>query len=373
MTQASKGEIVRLAMDGLKPVEPAVAEGQDSPRKLDAVWADDIELRVDEPGLVDGLLPRSAMTVLYGESGTGKTFTVVDIACHVAAGRPWRGMDVDQGVVVYVAAEAPASVEKRVWAWKKRHGVERLPVLVVRSNINLLDGDTDALLALLTDVRERHGKIALVVVDTLACSMIGNENAPEDMGAFTAACKRIKERARTHVLVVHHSGKDASRGARGHSSLRAAADVELEVSGSDGTGSIRVAKERDEAAGKVYGFRLDLVELGHNAKGRMVTTCVAVEAEPPAGKASRKGPKGANECLVYDAMLKALHHSEETAPPSVPAPPNAKVARVARWKDEAMRLLPHDEAKRKSEAFNRAMSSLVGRGVVHHLDGWAWL
>ena len=68
-----------------------------------------------------------------------------------------------------------------------------------------------------------------MVVDTLARAMTGNENAPEDMGSFVAACGRIREACEGHVLVVHHCGKDAAKGARGHSSLRAATDVELEV------------------------------------------------------------------------------------------------------------------------------------------------
>ena len=76
-------------------------------------------------------------------------------------------------------------------------------------------------------MREQHGRVALVVIDTLARAMTGNENAPEDMGRFVAACGRIREACEGHVLIVHHCGKDQARGARGHSSLRAATDVEL--------------------------------------------------------------------------------------------------------------------------------------------------
>src|SRR3954453_7378978 len=115
------------------------------------------------------------MTVLYGESGSGKPFVALHLPCHVAAGMPWRGMDVEQGVVVYVAAEAPESVQRRVWAWKRHHDVEHLPLVVVTSNVDLLNGDTEALLELISDLRERHGRIALVVIDTLARAMTGNE------------------------------------------------------------------------------------------------------------------------------------------------------------------------------------------------------
>src|SRR5215218_8908403 len=118
-----------------------------APRILATIWADAIEISLDSGGLVDGLLARTGMTVIYGESGSGKTFVVLDIACYVAAGRPWRGMAVEQGVVVYVAAEAPASIERRVWAWKNHHGADHLPLLVVQSSVDLLTSDVDAVLA----------------------------------------------------------------------------------------------------------------------------------------------------------------------------------------------------------------------------------
>src|SRR3954451_23221813 len=106
------------------------------------------------------------------------------MACHIAAGRPWRGMGVEQGVVVYVAAEAPQSVKRRIWAWKRLYKVEQLPALVIQSPVNLLNGDTDAVAELVAQVARDRGRVALVVVDTLARSMTGNENSPEDMGKY---------------------------------------------------------------------------------------------------------------------------------------------------------------------------------------------
>lgn len=349
--------------------KPQEANDDKQPRSLATVWADDIEISLDTAGVVDGLIPRTGLTVLYGESNTGKTFVALDMACHIAAGMPWRGMDVEQGVVIYVAAEAPESVKRRIWAWKRHHGVEHLPVLVVQSSVDLLNGDCDALVALVAQVARDHGRVAMMVLDTLARSMTGNENSPDDMGRFVAACGKIREAGETHVLVVHHSGKDTARGARGHSSLRAATDVELEVA----AGSMRVTKARDEGGGGVFGFRLEVIELGTNTKGRTVTTCVAVEADAPAAADREAKPKGANEKVVHDALLAALLDHGEPAPPAPDIPPNARVARVARWETAAFRYLPQAEVKRKREAFNRAVTSLVARGAVRHVEGWAWL
>src|SRR4051794_26781139 len=99
--------------DPAKPNGKARGVGSRRPPadELAHVWADNITLDLGRPGLVDGLLASTGMTVQYGESGSGKTFVALDLGCHVAAGLPWRGMDVEQGVVVYVAAESPESVQ----------------------------------------------------------------------------------------------------------------------------------------------------------------------------------------------------------------------------------------------------------------------
>ena len=369
---------LRRELDGnvvvLKPKAEKAPDGAPQERRLATVWADAIRLELDRPGLVDGLLSTTAMTVLYGESGSGKTFVALDLACHVAAGLPWRGMDVEQGVVVYVAAEAPESVQRRVWAWKRHHGVEHLPLVIVTSSVDLLNGDAEAVLELIRELRERHGRIALVVIDTLARAMTGNENAPEDMGRFVAACGRIREACEGHVLVVHHCGKDQARGARGHSSLRAATDVELEVTNGEDGGCVRVTKHRDEAGGRSYGFRLETVELGTNSKGRVVTTCVAAEAEPPERATGRdKRQLGPNERIVLEALAAALvdHGADPPLAPDIPR--QVKVTSLERWRDAALRYLPQETAKKKNQAFGRAVVSLVADGRVKHAADAYWL
>jgi hypothetical protein len=351
--------------NGAEPDKP------DGPRALDLVWADDIETAIDQAGLIDGLLGTTGLTVAYGESGCGKTFVIVDLSCHVAAKMPWRGLEVEQGVVVYVAAEGPRSVERRIWAWMQHHGLEHLALAVIRSSVDLLHGDAEAILAALASIKAKHGRIALVVIDTLARAMLGNENSPEDMGRFVAACASIREAAETHVLIVHHCGKEAARGARGHSSLRAATDVELEITKGEAGGCIRVSKARDEHEGAAFGFRLEPVELGTNPKGRTITTCVAVEADPPA--AGGKKRLGANERLVFDALAAAIADQPDPAPPAPDIPSGVQGASVARWQDAAMRYLPQTETKRRREAFNRALTSLVANHAVRHADGFAWL
>jgi RecA-family ATPase len=129
----------------------------------------------------------------------------------------------------------------------------------------------------------------LIVVDTLSRAMAGgNENSPEDMDALVGHIDLIRQALPSHVSVIHHSGKDAARGARGHSSLRAAADTEIEITREIGTktSTARVTKQRELELGDEFPFCLVPVELGTNRRGKAVTSCV-VRANDPTAKKDR--------------------------------------------------------------------------------------
>lgn len=378
MTTKSVADRLRAELDGGENIHPFPPKARakkppKAPRQLSTIWADEITLEIGDTGVVDGLLPRTGLGVLYGESGSGKTFGAVDMAAHVAAGRAWRGLEVEQGPVVYVAAEAPESIKRRLWAWKRYHGVEKLPVLVVQSSVDMLNGDAAALVELVQAVKAEHGRVAMVVVDTLARAMTGNENAPDDMGRFVAACGAIREAGDTMVLVVHHSGKDAARGARGHSCLRAATDVEFEVTNGEGGGCITVTKSRDDAGGRTFGFKLQVVELGENAKGRMVTTCVAVEAEAPV-RAARSKPLGKRATVSLGALDRALAHAGEPPPSCDASRGVTRAVKVTTWRsyfDQTTAYEAGSSARR--QAWATGMEELIATGQVVVWADWAWL
>lgn len=354
--------------DQLAESEYEAAAGSD----LDIVFADDIELDLGRVDLVDGLLGTSAMSVVYGESGCGKTFWTLDLACHVAAGLPWRDAAAAQGVVIYIAAESPKSVERRIWAWKQHHGVESLPLAVVRSQVNLRDPN-GALLPLIEEVNaisEDRGNIVLIVIDTLSRAIAGaDENSAKDMTAFVGNCDRLRSVTGAHVCIVHHTGKDTAKGARGHSSLRAATDTEIEIS----NGAARVTKQRDVETLGAYGFKLVPVELGKDAQGRTVATCVIEPCDAPASGAEKGRKLGPNEKTVLDALCKTLANGSCAISPGPVPQIGTRIVTHEVLRCAAARLLPHAEPKRKNEAFDRALTSLVGNRHVQHLDGNFWL
>jgi hypothetical protein len=247
---------------------------QDSKRGLYLELAKDVSPDTQSEPLIDGYLDQHAFSVIYGDSNTGKTFVALDIAFHIAAGRQWAGAEVAQGGVVYVAAEGGKGIRKRIAALRKHFTTPAPPIAIIPCAVNLLNSaaDVKALAALIDRAALLlEQPIVLIVIDTLARAMAGgNENASDDMGAFVTNIDRIRAASGAHAMVVHHSGKDQAKGARGHSSLRAATDTELEVA--DWCVSVRKQRDGDYAAQKT--FRLVEVHVGETSRGKPIASCV---------------------------------------------------------------------------------------------------
>lgn len=256
------------------------------PEIFGLTWFEDIKPNTDALDFVQGVLVEQSAAVIYGESNAGKTFWATDMALHVAAGKEWNGRRVDGGPVIYCALEGGIGFQNRVSAWRDHHGMEdaTIPFASIQASLNLLDpeADTPKLVETLRQVSDDKGQPKLVVIDTLSRALAGgNENSPEDMGALVKNMDAIRHAIGCCVLFIHHSGKDAAKGARGHSLLRAAIDTEIEVCVQEDSEvkQATMVKQRELKKGDVFAFTLTVVELGENRHGEPVTTCVVEMAE----------------------------------------------------------------------------------------------
>jgi KaiC/GvpD/RAD55 family RecA-like ATPase len=264
---------------------------------LNIVFADELPDTYEAPDeLVQGLLTVGGGSVLYGDSNSGKTFFAIDMAAAVARGIDWMGRRTEQGLVVYLAAESPSSVRSRVQAYKKHHRVSMPNFAVAQNSINLFadDADTQAIIKAVKMIEaQRKQKVRLIIGDTLARLSAGaNENAGQDMGLVIERFDRIRRKCEAHFMLVHHSGKNTAAGARGWSGVRAAVDVEIEVTDVAAGRCAEITKDRDLGAkGERIGFRLDVVEMGRSKWGASVATCVVAPAAAPERRDCKKlGP-----------------------------------------------------------------------------------
>ena len=238
---------------------------------------------------VENVLGTGQMSVLYGESNTGKTFFVLDLCIHVAFGWDWNGNECDKGGVIYAALEGAHGIRNRIAAFKhyakERINDETPDFEAITTNIDLLseDGDTKTLIDAVNE-RQKGFKspLRLIVIDTLARALSGgNENSSEDMGRLVIHADAIRKETGAHVCFVHHSGKDQAKGARGHSSLRAATDTEIEVirNQDENISAAKVTKQREFEGGQQWYFKLEYVELGTNRRMKSFGSCVVTPAD----------------------------------------------------------------------------------------------
>lgn len=259
---------------------------------------------------VEGLLTEGGASVLYGPSNCGKSFWILDLAVCVATGVDFRDeLGTDLGAVVYVALEGSFGVRNRIEALKQTCRITDLtPLFLCFAPMSLLETGHAAKLAASVKKAAEESKLPcrLVILDTLARAMAGgDENAGKDMTAAVASIDAVRAATGAHVCVVHHCGKDEARGARGHSSLRAAVDSEIEISRQDGQtiSTVRVTKQRDMPIGEPMPFSLVPVTLGTDRRGKPITSCVvrhedSIMANSPR-KAGRKPKCTADDLLRY--------------------------------------------------------------------------
>ncbi len=191
----------------------------------------------ETPKLVRGLVEHGSLILVYGGWGAGKSFFVIDLLCSIAFGDLWRGRQCDAGLGIYIAGEAAGSIQNRVRAWllrrgKMTKGAPEPPIGVVGCAPDLLNGGSDlAELCGEIDAYRAAARLPVraIAIDTVHSAAPGSREDAGDFGAVLANVKALARRFECAVILVHHSGKDAARGARGSNSLEAAADVIVEV------------------------------------------------------------------------------------------------------------------------------------------------
>jgi hypothetical protein len=324
---------------------------------------------------VRGVLPAVGLAALYGPSASGKSFLALDLAAAIAEGQRWFDCRVNAAPVVYAALEGEAGFKLRAQAWEVNRG-RALPdaLRMMLQQFKLTEPQDVSDLAAVVPAG------AVVVLDTLnRAAPLADENSSRDMGEILQAAKTLQALTAGLVLVVHHTGKNAAAGLRGHSSLFAAMDAAVEVSRDGDRREWKVAKSKDGQDGAAYPFKLHTETLGTDEYGEAITSCVVTAGEPDSPKSRRdRLPRAAK--VAFDALVRALVTDGVPTPESIKdrvgvlAP--LKVAPEEAWRAGCYQagIAESDaEADSKRRAFSRARNQLLDMEVVGTFEGFVWL
>ena len=361
LAQRESFDVLEVLLAGA--IEPAKPE----PR-FKLLTGADIEALPPLAWRVRGVLPAVGVAALFGPSASGKSFLGFDLAAHIAEGVAWFGHRVNAAPVVFVALEGEAGFKLRAEAWEQAQR-RKLPagLRLVLQAFKLAEDVSD----LAADIRAAVGAGAVVFVDTLnRAAPLADENSSRDMGEILEGAKALQALTAGLVVLIHHTGKDAARGLRGHSSLFAAMDAAVEVSRDGDRRKWKVGKSKDGADGDAHPFRLEVVSLAPDDEGEPVTSCVVRRDLSAANIARVPLPQGGNQKLALEAlrpMFTASHSfGKAGAPPTRPcieleAAVTASAARMTCQPD------------RKVTRAREAITGLVARGVLGCCDGSVWL
>ncbi|WP_340264909.1 AAA family ATPase [Sphingobium mellinum] len=306
------------------------------------------------PYVVRGVLPAKGLAAIYGDPGSGKSFLALHLAHAVATGaHNWFGFRIRQAPVVYVALEGQGGMGRRITALE-RHSKQLCPdaFRICCRDIHLLTGEGIDDLA--SNIVATVGRGAVIIIDTLNQASPGaEENTSQDMGQIIASAKRLASEVNGLVIFVHHSGKERSRGPRGHSSLLGAMDAVIEVVKEASGRSWSIRKAKDDSGDEARDFDLIPYEVGHDSEGAIMSCAVqqALHVKAPkrrqlTGKHQKAAVAELRRCLTLPGQ--SLDYKQA-------------ISCVAAILTTAK---PHERAKEAVDALIRADHLLMNEGVV---------
>lgn len=317
---------------------------------------------------IKDVLPSHGTAVVFGPSGSGKSFLVLDMLQSLAFGREWFGRKVKPCSVTYIALEGEAGLAGRVNAYRIQHGATSPNIRYMVQPFRLLDAD---------DINELGEAILdagtgdVVVLDTLSRATPGSdENDSKAMGQIVAAAKILQEMIGGLVLLIHHTGKDASKGMRGHSSLHAALDCAIEVKRNGEHREWLVAKSKDGEDGASHPFKLEVVPMGNDSDGSPITSCVIVENQSAQATAKKIPTLGSNQTIALKALEGSLRESVDIDKDGAP---QGKPCLLFDHALAIVSLLMAGEAKHKKQRAKESLTGLVSKDVVGMKGDWLWV
>lgn len=314
------------------------------------------------PGwIIKGLLLQKGIGQIFGPSYTGKSLLAVSLALAVSLGTDWFGFKVKKRPVLYIPVEDLHGIIAMFKALSVYHGMTPVDLCqahlrIDRDPLNLGDPDYVELL------KNGLPKGCLIIIDTQSAASWGlDENSSKDMGLLIQAARELAASCEGFVLLVSHTGKEESRGARGHSSQFAAWYLSIKVEYADSNGFYKWTADKVKGSKRTdpYPYRIESVLLGYDEDGDPVTAAIALfdeEEKERLGQEKKQvrkqhpfGLRG-NKLIAFKAFMLAKGDKDAVG--------------YKEWRDVFFAIATQDNDKAKKQAFSTTRKELVVMNIL---------
>lgn len=333
--------------------------------------------------LLDGVIERGSLNLLFGEPAAGKSLFSLDWAFCVAHGINWGQHCTEQAGVIIVAGEGFAGMARRLKALEIKYG-RPVPegLFISQRPANLIDEVNAQWVA--ESITALCPNPGLIIVDTLHRNMAGDENSSSDIAQFVANLDNHLKPLGAAVLVVHHSGHSSTQRSRGSSSIRAAMDAEFSATKDGLNVVLTCTKAKDFEPPKPQQFTLKPVELPWLDDDDEPLKSVVLEHAGEAQPQTIKRRLSARDDAILTALSEAIDKHGVGPTPEIREKfagfgkwSSAKVVHIDHWRERAYKAITVDAngeaaTTAKKMAFKRCRDRLLNHGLTVEYDGYCW-
>jgi len=215
--QSDGNDLEKTVADSRREFEQLQEEIRRQRESLTTSWitlGDLIEKDIPEPvsRIGNGLLEAGGFAILYGQSGIGKTFAALELACAHARGGEWFGFDTKPGRVGLFSLElSDYRTQQRLKTIQRERTDWTENLLIQQTSLtgfgfDILDEKQYAQLA---DWIAQQ-RIDLAIIDPINRIHNIDENSTQEMGSVCLQVHRLRHETGAAVLLLHHEPKNAA-------------------------------------------------------------------------------------------------------------------------------------------------------------------
>jgi hypothetical protein len=266
-----------------------------------------------------------------------------------------------------------------VEAYKRKLGLESIPIVVITAPVDIMSFSSVAVLvATIHAVAAEYGvQVGLLVLDTFAKAIaLGGGDEAKDQNRALGHLRLVEEQTDVHIAMVGHTGKDEARGARGSNAYLGDVDMMTQISG-DALKTATITKANDRPEGVLTSFSLESFELGCDEDNDAISTASACADIPDiAHHATKPTRLNHGEQVALTILRNAVLDAGKRPPANNNIPPNTIAVTKDLWRRYCYLggISAEDTTEdARKKAFGRAVKSLQQRGLIGVREPLVWV